>query len=113
MIIDMHVHESLYSPCAEMRLEEAVAAARFYGLDGICITNHDSLEIQNSAGEYLRSVNFPVFIGAEISAAEGHMQRVMNRRSCSSGAYSPARGSSASYLDAASAIVIASASGRS
>jgi predicted metal-dependent phosphoesterase TrpH len=66
MIIDLHVHESLHSPCSEMTLEEAVAAARFHGLDGICITDHDSMEIQNDAAEYLRTVGFPVFIGVEM-----------------------------------------------
>ena len=71
MIIDLHVHESLYSSCADMSLEEAVTAARFHGLDGICITDHDSMEIQNDAAEYLRSVNFPVFIGVEVTTADG------------------------------------------
>ena len=73
MIIDLHVHESLYSACADMTLEEAVTAARFYGLDGICITDHDSMEIRNDAAEYLRSVTFPVFIGAEVTTADGHI----------------------------------------
>ena len=73
MIIDLHVHESMHSPCAKMTLEEAVASARLHGLDGICITNHDSMEIQNDAAEYLRAVDFPVFIGVELSTVDGHI----------------------------------------
>jgi len=73
MIIDMHVHESMHSPCSEMTLGEAVAAARFHGLDGICITDHDSMEIQNDAADYLRTVDFPVFIGVELSTTVGHI----------------------------------------
>ena len=49
MIIDLHVHEWLHSPCALMSLEDAVESAQYHGLDGICITDHDSMEIQNSA----------------------------------------------------------------
>ena len=73
MIIDMHVHESLHSACAVMTLEEAVASARFHGLDGICITDHDSMEIQNDAADYLHTVDFPVFIGVEVSTIDGHI----------------------------------------
>ena len=73
MIIDLHVHESMHSPCAKMTLDDAVQAARFHGLDGICITNHDSMDIQNTAADYLRTVDFPVFIGVELSTADGHI----------------------------------------
>jgi len=73
MIIDMHVHESLHSPCSEMTLEEAVAAAKFHGLDGICITDHDSMDIRDDAAEYLSTVDFPVFIGVEMSTIAGHI----------------------------------------
>jgi predicted metal-dependent phosphoesterase TrpH len=51
-----------------MSLEDAVDAARYFGLDGICITDHDSMEIQEEAAGYLNTVDFPVFIGVEISS---------------------------------------------
>jgi predicted metal-dependent phosphoesterase TrpH len=71
MFIDLHTHEELFSPCSRMTLEEAVAAARQCGLDGLCITDHDSMEIRKEAGEYLSRPDFPVFIGVEMSAEEG------------------------------------------
>ena len=71
MIIDLHVHEEVYSACASMTLEEAVESARNHGLNGICITNHGSMEIQYYAAAYLRTVDFPVFIGVEVSTMHG------------------------------------------
>jgi hypothetical protein len=71
MIIDLHVHEEVYSSCASMSLGEAVESARNHGLNGICITNHHSMEIQHYAAAYLRTVDFPVFIGVEVSTIHG------------------------------------------
>jgi hypothetical protein len=73
MLIDLHAHEELFSSCGAMSLEEAVAAARAYGLHGICITNHGNMEIKNTAKRFLRDCNFPVFIGVEMSTKEGDM----------------------------------------
>ncbi|MDR2051695.1 MAG: PHP domain-containing protein [Deltaproteobacteria bacterium] len=69
MIVDLHAHESLYSACSRMTLEEAVSSARSGGLHGLCITDHDSLSIRDH--EYLRGLDFPVFIGVEMYTREG------------------------------------------
>ena len=71
MIIDLHVHEEIFSPCSCMSLEDAVKCAQYRGLDAICITNHDSLDIAGS--DLLRTVNFPVFVGVEVSTRQGDM----------------------------------------
>ena len=71
MIIDLHVHEEIFSACSRMSLEDAVTFARYHGLDALCITNHDSLDIAGSA--MLRVVDFPVFVGVEISTRQGDM----------------------------------------
>jgi predicted metal-dependent phosphoesterase TrpH len=71
MIIDLHTHEELYSPCSSMSLKDAVDSARYHGLDGICITDHDSMEIQKTAAAYLGQVGFPVFIGVEVTTMHG------------------------------------------
>ena len=52
-----------------MSLEEAVTFAQYHGLDAICITNHDSLDIAGS--DWLRTVNYPVFVGVEVSTRQG------------------------------------------
>ena len=71
MFIDLHVHEQTFSPCSWLNLEEAVAAARAQGLNGICITDHDSLEIKKTAAHFLRQCDFPVFVGVEMTTQEG------------------------------------------
>ena len=71
MIIDLHVHEETFSACSCMSLEDAVKCAQYRGLDAICITNHDSLDIAGS--DCLRTVNFPVFVGVEVSTRQGDM----------------------------------------
>jgi predicted metal-dependent phosphoesterase TrpH len=54
-----------------MSLEEAVTFAQYHGLDAICVTNHDSLDI--AGNDCLRTVNFPVFVGVEVSTLQGDM----------------------------------------
>ena len=54
-----------------MSLEDAVTFAQYHGLDALCITNHDSLDIARS--DYLRAVNFPIFVGVELSTRQGDM----------------------------------------
>jgi predicted metal-dependent phosphoesterase TrpH len=69
MIIDLHVHDAIFSPCSGMSLEDAVTFAQYYGLSAICITDHDSMDIAGSS--YLRTVDFPVFVGVEMSTRQG------------------------------------------
>jgi predicted metal-dependent phosphoesterase TrpH len=68
MIIDLHVHEELYSGCSRMSLEEAIASAKRHGLDGLCITDHDSMEIR---AECPSDADFPVFVGVEMFTRQG------------------------------------------
>jgi predicted metal-dependent phosphoesterase TrpH len=71
MVIDLHVHEYLFSPCSGMSLEEAAAQARRIGLDGLCITDHNSLDIRGALS--LRTLDFPVFVGVEMTTRQGDM----------------------------------------
>jgi predicted metal-dependent phosphoesterase TrpH len=73
MFIDLHAHERLFSSCSRMALEDAVRAAKNHGLDGLCITDHDSMDIREVAAAYLCSEEFPVFIGVEYSTLQGDM----------------------------------------
>ena len=43
MLVDLHLHESTYSSDSKMTLQEMVEDARAKGLDGICVTDHDSM----------------------------------------------------------------------
>lgn len=73
MIIDTHIHAYPTSQDSHMTLEEIVAQAKLIGLDGICITDHDSNEITEKAHEYREQTGFPIFVGVEILTFEGDM----------------------------------------
>ena len=65
MLVDLHIHESTFSSDSLMSLEEIVTVARARGLDGICITDHDSMGLKERAERYSREVGFPIFVGVE------------------------------------------------
>ena len=69
MIIDLHTHEWLGSACSRMTVEQAIISARERKLDGICITNHDNMVIREA--ECMRTLDFPVFVGVEMTVEEG------------------------------------------
>lgn len=73
MIFDTHLHESKYSLDSEISLIEIVLKAREIGLDGICITDHESNEICEEAEVLSRRLNYPIIVGAEILTYQGDM----------------------------------------
>lgn len=60
MFIDLHLHESAYSPDSQMTLDELVQAAREKGLGAVCITDHDSMGLAEYVKEYSREHQYPV-----------------------------------------------------
>ena len=48
-----------------MTLKAIVAEARKKGLDGICITDHDSMGLREYAQDYVKQSGFPIFVGVE------------------------------------------------
>lgn len=71
MWIDMHMHEKTFSPDSFLSLEEIVNAAKGRGLDGICITDHDSIGLREYAEQYSKETGFPIFVGVEYYSLEG------------------------------------------
>ncbi|MGB5823148.1 MAG: PHP domain-containing protein [Proteocatella sp.] len=71
MLIDMHVHEKRNSPDSFMSLEEIVEEALQKGLDGICITDHESMGLKKFASDYSQKTGFPIFVGAEYLTKDG------------------------------------------
>lgn len=71
MIIDTHIHESKYSLDSEISLKDIVKRARQIGLDGVCITDHESNEIQDEAHRLSKETGFLILVGAEILTFEG------------------------------------------
>ncbi len=74
MIFDLHVHTIVASTCSNIDPVECVEAAIARGLDGICVTEHDSLEggraLKQIAADYPR---LTVLEGMEVSSREGHL----------------------------------------
>jgi predicted metal-dependent phosphoesterase TrpH len=73
MLIDMHNHTNISSPCSVLTPEELIAKAREIGLDGICVTEHDFMEGANVARDIGRRMGFPVFRGIEARSEFGDM----------------------------------------
>lgn len=71
MLIDMHMHEKTFSLDSELSLEEIVNEAVKKGLEGICITDHDSMGIREYAKWYEKKRNFPIFVGTEYYSLQG------------------------------------------
>jgi len=73
MLIDLHTHTTRYSSCAKSSPEEMVAEAICVGLDGLAITEHDTM--WGDAEFAALQVAFPhiaLFRGVEITDAEGN-----------------------------------------
>lgn len=71
MYIDMHMHERTFSKDSFLSLEEIVTIARKKGLDGICITDHDSMGLKEYAENYSQKTGFPIFVGVEYFSLQG------------------------------------------
>lgn len=70
MNFDMHVHTSL-SPCSGMNVDEAVMCAKERGLDGICITDHGTMDIRHELSEGFQENGICVIFGMEYSTSQG------------------------------------------
>ena len=46
MFIDTHMHEMTYSKDSFLALDQMVQIARMKGLEGICVTDHDSMGLK-------------------------------------------------------------------
>ena len=71
MLIDMHMHEMRYSGDSFLKLEQMVELAKRRGLNGICITDHDSMGLKEYAKEYSEKTRFPIFVGVEYFSLQG------------------------------------------
>lgn len=71
MFIDMHMHEKTFSSDSFLSLEEMVYEARIKGLDGICITDHDSMGLVETAAAYTEKTGYPIFVGIEFYSLQG------------------------------------------
>ncbi len=71
MIIDTHMHEKTFSDDSFLSLEMIVTRGKELGLQGICITDHESNGLMARAYEYGKTSDFLIIVGAEILTYEG------------------------------------------
>lgn len=70
MHLDLHVH-SLLSPCSQLTIDEILAHAQGNGLDGVCITDHDTMAIRHHIKEGLQPNGLCIIFGMEYSTSDG------------------------------------------
>lgn len=71
MIIDLHMHEMTFSPDSHMKIDQIVERAKLIGLDGVCITDHDSIGFMTLVEEARDRLQFPIFVGVEYLTSQG------------------------------------------
>ena len=72
MRLDLHVH-STYSSDGRATPKEILKGAKRIGLDGICITDHNTLKGSVEAQGMAKDSGLIVLRGMEISTSEGHV----------------------------------------
>lgn len=70
MLIDLHVHTDI-SPCSVLSLEEILHYAPLRGLDGVCLTDHDTMEIEEQLKSVVPVNGLKIFVGMEYTTAQG------------------------------------------
>lgn len=70
MIMDLHVHTTL-SGCSRLTLEEIVENAAAQGLDGVCITDHDTMDVRHRIAEGRQANGLCVIFGMEYATSDG------------------------------------------
>ncbi len=71
MLVDIHLHTSDFSACSQIIFEEAVQKAKHMGLDGICVTDHESRGWAGVAEQMAQRYDILIIVGVEILTYEG------------------------------------------
>lgn len=72
MLIDLHCHTK-YSGDSPLEPADLIRDARSFGLDAVCVTEHDSFDASEPVEEIAASEGFKLFRGVEINTNKGHM----------------------------------------
>jgi len=71
MKFDLHVHQNIHSSDSKIDIREGLRYAKSIGLDGVCITDHDSLGMRSNAESLSKEHNLLVIVGVEIYSEDG------------------------------------------
>jgi hypothetical protein len=72
MIIDLHLH-TIHSEDSLIAAEDLIEQAIRIGLDGICVTEHNSFEASEIVEEFAFGTSIKVFRGVEVATDLGHL----------------------------------------
>lgn len=70
MLFDLHVHTTL-SPCSKLDIRDVLAWSRSFGLDGVCITDHDTMNIRHQVREGIQPDGLCLLVGMEYATPSG------------------------------------------
>ncbi|MGD8834448.1 MAG: PHP domain-containing protein [Desulfobacteraceae bacterium] len=70
MLFDLHIHTTL-SSCSQLDVADAITQASARGLDGICITDHNTMEVRHLLSEGIQDNGLCVIFGMEYCTAQG------------------------------------------
>src|SRR3989304_7898456 len=70
MIIDMHIHTH-FSPCSTIKIPDLLRRARKMELDGVCITDHDTIESKTILNIMDETEGLCVILGIEYTTEKG------------------------------------------
>jgi predicted metal-dependent phosphoesterase TrpH len=73
MLIDLHTHTRPLSQCSGLSLLDLVAQSRAVGLDGVCLTEHDTMWSADDLARATATTGFLLLRGVEVSTAQGHV----------------------------------------
>jgi predicted metal-dependent phosphoesterase TrpH len=73
VLIDLHCHTKVLSPCSALTPEALVRAAQARGIDGVCITEHDALWSADDVARVAGPMQFLVLRGMEVTTEVGHV----------------------------------------
>ena len=75
MIFDLHIHTTL-SHCSNLAFEEIIDSALLKGLDGVCITDHDTMAVGKYIKEGIQQNGLCVIVGMEYTTQDGEWLRI-------------------------------------
>ncbi len=73
MIIDLHTHTRPLSGDSDLTPADLIQQAREAGLDGVCLTEHDTFWEPDAAARLCDEYGFLVLPGVEINTEDGHI----------------------------------------
>ncbi len=70
MLFDIHIHTNL-SPCSVLGTDTLLESAALAGIDGICVTDHQTMNIRHHLTEGRQENGLTVIFGMEYTTADG------------------------------------------